>query len=99
MMVSTTGEQSAFFELDAQLRPVEKPLSVTLAASVERVRENCEPALCSVLFMAGAGGSLRSGATRNPVGLTHSVAAALMAPILEGTTGTWSAAESRWLEP
>ena len=29
----------------------------------------------------------------------HSVAAALMAPILEGTTGTWSAAESRWLEP
>ncbi len=29
----------------------------------------------------------------------HSVAAALMDPILAGTNGTWSAAESRWLEP
>ena len=40
---------------------------------VERIGENCEPALCSVLFMAGAGGSLRAGATENPVRLTRSV--------------------------
>ena len=37
------------------------------------IRENCEPALCTVLFMAGAGGSLRSGVTENPVRLTRSV--------------------------
>ena len=30
-------------------------------AVVERIAENCEPALCTVLFMAGAGGSLRAG--------------------------------------
>ena len=44
-----------------------------IAAAVARIGENCEPALCSVLFMAGAGGSLRAGATENPVRLTQSV--------------------------
>ena len=43
-------------------------------AVVERIGENCEPSLCTVLFMAGAGGSLRAGVTENPVLLTRSVA-------------------------
>jgi hypothetical protein len=73
LMVSTTGEQSAYYELDADLRPVAKPLPADLRASVELIAENCEPSLCSVLFMAGAGGSLRAGVTKNPVKLTHSV--------------------------
>ncbi|KAB2884738.1 MAG: 6-hydroxynicotinate reductase, partial [Albidovulum sp.] len=73
LMVSTTGEQSAYYELDANLRPVAKPLPDDLRASVELIAENCEPSLCSVLFMAGAGGSLRAGVTKNPVKLTHSV--------------------------
>jgi len=72
-MVSTTGEHAAYYELDAALRPVEKSLPPALAASVARIRDNCEPALCTVLFMAGAGGSLRAGVTENPVGLTRSV--------------------------
>ncbi|MHA1545291.1 MAG: 6-hydroxynicotinate reductase [Alphaproteobacteria bacterium] len=74
LMVSTTGEQFAYFELDDNLRPVEKKLPRRLAVSVERIAENCEPSICSVLFMAGAGGSLRSGVTENPVRLTRSVA-------------------------
>ena len=41
--------------------------------AVARIGENCEPALCTVLFMAGAGGSLRAGATDNPVRLTRSI--------------------------
>ena len=45
--------------------------------SVERIQENCEPALCTVLFMGGAGGSLRAGVTDNPVRLTRSVKDAL----------------------
>jgi len=48
-----------------------------LKLSVERIQENCEPALCTVLFMAGAGGSLRAGVTDNPVRLTRSVKDAL----------------------
>ncbi len=77
LMVSTTGEHSAFFELDEHLIPVEKELPVELRQSVERIRENCEPAMCSVLFMGGAGGSLRAGVTENPVRLTQSVKDAL----------------------
>jgi len=77
LMVSTTGEQHAFYRLDESLKPVEAPLPENLRGSVERIRENCEPALCSVLFMGGAGGSLRAGVTQNPVRLTRSVRQAL----------------------
>jgi 6-hydroxynicotinate reductase len=77
LMVSTTGEQHAYYELDDQLRPVKTALPEALVESVERIRENCEPALCSVLFMGGAGGSLRAGVTENPVRLTRSVRQAL----------------------
>jgi hypothetical protein len=77
LMVSTTGEQHAYYELDDQLRPIKTRLPENLVESVERIRENCEPALCSVLFMGGAGGSLRAGVTENPVRLTRSVRQAL----------------------
>ncbi|MCL4136698.1 UNVERIFIED_CONTAM: hypothetical protein GTU68_024815 [Idotea baltica] len=73
LMVSTTGEQFAFYTLDENLKPVEATMPEALRPSVERVAENCEPSLCSVLFMGGAGGSLRAGVTENPVGLTRSV--------------------------
>jgi 6-hydroxynicotinate reductase len=77
LMVSTTGEHHAYFELGEDLKPRAKELPLKLRESVARIRENCEPALCSVLFMAGAGGSLRAGVTENPVKLTHSVRDAL----------------------
>src|SRR6202790_3270914 len=73
LMVSTTGEQYAYFELNDRLQPVEKELPAQLTESVQRIKENCEPALTTVLFMGGAGGSLRSGVTENPVKLTRSV--------------------------
>jgi 6-hydroxynicotinate reductase len=77
LMVSTTGEHHAYFELDEALCPVQKSLPASLSESVARIKENCEPALCTVLFMAGAGGSLRAGVTENPVRLTYSVRDAL----------------------
>ncbi len=73
LMVSTTGEQYAFYQLDENLKPIEVDMPAALKPSVERVAQNCEPSLCSVLFMGGAGGSLRAGVTENPVGLTRSV--------------------------
>jgi hypothetical protein len=78
LMVSTTGEDAAYFVLDERLRPVAAAMPADLAETVALIRENCEPALCSVLFMAGAGGSLRAGVTRNPVRLTRSVKEALV---------------------
>lgn len=77
LMVSTTGEQYAYFELDEDLKPVQQDLPERLNVSVDRIAENCEPAMCSVLFMGGAGGSLRAGVTENPVRLTRSVKDAL----------------------
>jgi hypothetical protein len=56
---------------------LEHEIPSALAFSIERIKENCEPALTSVLFMGGAGGSLRAGVTENPVGLTRSVKQAL----------------------
>jgi hypothetical protein len=73
LLVSTTGEHAMYCELDEQLVPRQRELPDTLKESVERIAENCEPALSTVLFMAGAGGSLRAGVTENPVRLTRSV--------------------------
>ena len=66
----------AYYELDDALTPVER-ICRCARQSVERIAENCEPALCTVLFMGGAGGSLRAGVTENPVRLTRSVKDAL----------------------
>ena len=73
LMVGTTGEHAAYYTLDEALRPVQAEMPAAVAASVALIAENCEPALCSVLFMGGAGGSLRAGVTENPVRLTQSV--------------------------
>ena len=73
LMVSTTGEQFSYFELDADLVPQPKDMPAALEQSTELIAENCEPSVCSVLFMGGAGGSLRAGVTENPVRLTRSV--------------------------
>ncbi|MEE9322580.1 MAG: hypothetical protein V3U76_19215 [Granulosicoccus sp.] len=73
LMVSTTGEQWAYYELNDALQPVATDLPDTLRTSVKRIAENCEPSMCSVIFMGGAGGSLRAGVTENPVRLTRSV--------------------------
>ena len=75
LMVSTTGADHAYFVLDEQLRPQPAALPDALRESVERVRDNCEPTTVSVIFMAGAGGSLRAGVTADPVQLTRSVRA------------------------
>ena len=70
-MVSTTGEHAQWFELDAELKPQKAAMPLAIKTVVERIAENCEPALCTVLFMGGAGGGLRAGVTENPVRLTR----------------------------
>jgi hypothetical protein len=73
LMISTTGEQWAYFTLDDALVPQPAEITPELLVVADRIAENCEPSLCSVLFMGGAGGSLRAGVTENPVRLTRSV--------------------------
>jgi hypothetical protein len=78
LMTSTTGEHASWYVLDEALRPVEQEMPAEVRAVVERVGENCEPALTTVLFLAGAGGSLRAGVTENPVLLTRAIKNALV---------------------
>jgi len=73
LMVSTTGEHAAWFVLDKALLPQPVAMPPAVRAMVERIGENCEPSLCSVLFVGGAGGSLRAGVTENPVQLTRAI--------------------------
>jgi 6-hydroxynicotinate reductase len=78
LMVSTTGEHAAWYVLDAALQPQAAEMPAAVRAIVERIGENCEPALCTVLFVGGAGGSLRAGVTENPVRLTQAIKQSLV---------------------
>jgi hypothetical protein len=73
LFTSTTGEDALYCVLDENLQPKPAEMPAAVRVVVERIGENCEPSLCTVMFMAGAGGSLRAGVTENPVLLTRSV--------------------------
>lgn len=78
LMTSTTGEHAAWYELNQDLVPVACDMPAAVRAIVQRIGENCEPSLCSVLFLGGAGGSLRAGVTENPILLTRAIKQALV---------------------
>ncbi|WP_088280449.1 6-hydroxynicotinate reductase [Ideonella sp. A 288] len=78
LMVSTTGEHAAWYILDDALVPQPSAMPAAVQAIVDRIGENCEPSLASVLFLGGAGGSLRAGVTDNPIRLTQSIKRALV---------------------
>ena len=78
LMTSTTGEHAQWYVLDDALNPVEHAMPAEVRVIVDRIGENCEPSLCSVLVLGGAGGSLRAGVTENPVLLTRAIKRALV---------------------
>jgi len=78
LMTSTTGEHCAWFVLDRALQPQPAPMPPEVVQVVGRIGQNCEPSLTSVLFVGGAGGSLRAGVTENPVLLTRAIKNALV---------------------
>ncbi|MES2945293.1 MAG: 6-hydroxynicotinate reductase [Pseudomonadota bacterium] len=78
LMTSTTGEHASWYVLDESLNPVEQEMPADVRSVVNRIGENCEPSLCTVLFLGGAGGSLRAGVTENPVLLTRAIKDALV---------------------
>jgi 6-hydroxynicotinate reductase len=78
LMVSTTGEHAQYFVLDGGRVPQPQPMPPEVQRVVERIGDNCEPSLATVLFVGGAGGSLRAGVTENPVQLTRAIKGALV---------------------
>lgn len=73
LLTTTTGEESTYCVLNDDYQLVEEEMPAVVAKVVDRIGENCEPSLCTVLFIGGAGGSLRAGVTENPVRITQSV--------------------------
>lgn len=78
LMTSTTGEHASWYVLDGALQPMEQAMPPAVQTVIDRIGENCEPSLCTVLFLGGAGGSLRAGVTENPVLLTRAIKDALV---------------------
>ena len=78
LMTSTTGEHAAWYVLDDQLQPQPQAMPDAVQQVITRLGENCEPSLASVLFLAGAGGSLRAGVTDNPILLTRAIKQSLV---------------------
>ncbi len=78
LMVSTTGEHAAWYVLNDALVPQPAAMPAPMQSVVERIGENCEPSLTTVLFLGGAGGSLRAGVTENPVLLTRRIKQAMV---------------------
>jgi hypothetical protein len=78
LMTSTTGEHAGWYVLNEDLVPVEHDMPAEVRLVVERIGENCEPSLSTILFLGGAGGSLRAGVTENPVLLTRAIKNALV---------------------
>ena len=79
LMTSTTGEHAAWYVLDdSAAAGASTTMPAAVRQIVERIGENCEPSLSTVLFLGGAGGSLRAGVTENPVLLTRAIKDALV---------------------
>jgi 6-hydroxynicotinate reductase len=78
LMTSTTGEHASWYVLNEALIPVEQPMPTAVQQVVQRIGDNCEPSLTSVLFVGGAGGSLRAGVCDNPILLTRAIKQALV---------------------
>jgi hypothetical protein len=78
LMTSTTGEHASWYRLNDDLQPVEEEMPPEVRQIVDRIGENCEPSMVSVLFLCGAGGSLRAGVTTNPISLTTSIKRSLV---------------------
>jgi 6-hydroxynicotinate reductase len=78
LMTSTTGEHASWYVLNEALVPIEQPMPAAVQQVVQRIGDNCEPSTTSVLFVGGAGGSLRAGVCDNPILLTRAIKQALV---------------------
>jgi hypothetical protein len=78
LMTSTTGEHASWYVLNEDLVPTPQPIPAAVQQVVQRIGDNCEPSLTSVLFVGGAGGSLRAGVCDNPILLTRAIKQALV---------------------
>ncbi|NLC40501.1 MAG: 4Fe-4S binding protein, partial [Clostridiaceae bacterium] len=73
LVVNTTGEIYALFEVQADGDVKEIPMSKGATNVVETIQDNCEPSMTSVMYTGGTGGSARGGVCNKPLALTEAV--------------------------
>ena len=65
LITEPTAEHAAYYELDADLKPVEKPIPPAVEAVLQNIRDNCEDCSCNVSVVSGFGGGVRNVISRN----------------------------------
>ncbi len=73
LVVNTTGEIYALFEVLPDGDVKEIPMTDKAMSVVSKINENCQESLCSVIFTGGTGGSARGGVCKAPVAITEAV--------------------------
>lgn len=73
LVVNTTGEIYALFEVLADGDVKEIPMTEKAQALVQAIYDNCEESRVSVMYIGGTGGSARGGVCTKPLALSHAV--------------------------
>ena len=73
LVTDTTGANSAQLTVDADGGVREVAMEPEVAALVRMIRDNCEEARVSVLYVGGTGGSARGGVTTYPIRLSQAI--------------------------
>ncbi|MEG2642032.1 MAG: 6-hydroxynicotinate reductase, partial [Eubacterium sp.] len=73
MVVNTTGEIYALFELKADGSFDEIPMTEAALGVALAIQDNCQRSMTSILYTGGTGGSARGGVCTHPVKITEAV--------------------------
>jgi Fe-S-cluster-containing dehydrogenase component len=73
LVVNTTGEVSALFEILEDGNVAQKPMSEKAGKVVKAIYDNCEESKVSVMYSGGTGGSARGGVCNYPLALSRAV--------------------------
>lgn len=73
MVVNTTGEIYALFEVLPDGDVKEIPMTEKALSLAKAINDNCEESRCSVMYIGGTGGSARGGVCTKPLAITKAV--------------------------
>ncbi|MDR3139920.1 MAG: 4Fe-4S binding protein [Treponema sp.] len=73
LVVNTTGEIYALFELQPGYEIQEIPMTEQALRVPRAINETCEESRCSVMYIGGTGGSARGGVCKKPLAITQAV--------------------------
>lgn len=73
LVLNTTGEIRALFEVLADGDVKEIPMTDKATALADDITNNCEESLASVMYTGGTGGSARGGVCSRPLAITKAV--------------------------